>query len=66
MLIVVPVLVVIAGVIIGCYTIAGSGIHSRPYGKRDAPGSDRFHGESPLDSPWQMRDWGRGTQSRRR
>jgi hypothetical protein len=23
-------------------------------------------GESPLDSPWQMAEWSRGTQSRRR
>jgi hypothetical protein len=59
-------LVVIAGVVIGWYTVAGSGIHRRPYGKGDAPGADRFEGESPLDSPWQMSEWSRGTQSRRR
>jgi hypothetical protein len=64
MLIVIPTLVVVAGVIIGCYTIAGSGIHRRPYGKGRR--SDRLHGESPLDSPWLMRDWSRGTRSRRR
>jgi hypothetical protein len=23
-------------------------------------------GESPLDSPWQMSEWSRGTQTRRR
>jgi hypothetical protein len=58
--------VVIAGVVIGWYTIAGSGIRRRPYGKSDAPGADRMEGESPLDSPWQMSEWSRGTQSRRR
>ncbi len=58
--------VVLLGVIIGWWTIAGSGIHNRPYGKQDAPGSGRMKGESPLDSPWQMRDWSRGTQGRRR
>jgi hypothetical protein len=60
MLIVIPSLVVIVGVIIGCYTIAGSGIHRRPHGR------DRHKGESPLDSPWQMREWSRGTRGRRR
>jgi hypothetical protein len=59
-LIVIPSIVVIVGVIIGCYTIAGSGVHRRPYGR------DRYEGESPLDSPWQMSEWSRGTQSRRR
>jgi hypothetical protein len=57
---------VLAGVIVGWYTIAGSGIHERPYGKSDAPGAGKVKGESPLDSPWQMADWSRGTQSRRR
>ncbi len=57
--------VVLAGVIIGWYTIAGSGINRRPYGKGDAPGAGRHRGESPLDSPWDMRDWSRGTSSRR-
>jgi hypothetical protein len=50
--------VVVLGVIIGCYTVSGSGIHKRSYGR------DRHVGESPLDSPWTMRDWSRGTQSR--
>jgi hypothetical protein len=59
-------LVVLAGVVIGWYTIAGSGINRRPYGKADAPGADRIEGESPLDSPWQMDEWSRGTQGRRR
>jgi hypothetical protein len=53
-------IVVLIGVIVGCYTIAGSGIHRRPFG------ADRHEGESPLDSPWQMGDWSRGTQSRAR
>lgn len=53
--------VVLGGVIIGWYTVAGSGIHERPYGRRD-----RYEGESPLDSPWQMDEWSRGTSSRRR
>jgi hypothetical protein len=52
--------VVLLGVILGWFTIAGSGIHNRPYGK------DRIFGESPLDSPWQMSEWSRGTQGRRR
>ena len=59
-------LVVVLGVVIGWFTVAGSGIHKRPYGKQDAPGSGRMHGESPLDSPWQMAEWSRGTQSSRR
>jgi hypothetical protein len=52
--------VVVLGVIIGWFTIAGSGIHDRPWGR------DRLDGESPLDSPWQMHEWSRGTGSRRR
>jgi hypothetical protein len=60
MVIIIPCIVVLAGVIFGCYTVGGSGIHRRPYGR------DRIRGESPLDSPWQMSDWSRGTQSRRR
>jgi hypothetical protein len=58
--------VVLFGVIVGWFTIAGSGIHTRPYRGQDAPGADRFSGESPLDSPWQMNEWSRGTSSRRR
>ena len=52
--------VVLIGVIIGWYTIWGSGIHIRPHGR------ERYHGESPLDSPWTMDQWSRGTQSRAR
>jgi hypothetical protein len=52
--------IVLIGVIVGWFTIAGSGIHDRPYGR------DRIDGESPLDSPWQMGEWSRGTSSRRR
>jgi hypothetical protein len=63
---VIGIAVVLVGVIVGWFTIAGSGIHNRPYGRRDAPGADRFRGESPLDSPWQMHEWSRGTSSRRR
>jgi hypothetical protein len=59
-------LIVIAGVIVGWFTIAGSGIHRHPYSKGDAPGAGRFEGGSPLDSPWQMSEWSRGTQPRRR
>jgi hypothetical protein len=66
MLMLIGAAIVVAGVIIGWFTVAGSGIHHRPYGKQDAPGSDRMQGESPLDSPWQMSDWSRGTQGRRR
>jgi len=58
--------VVFVGVVIGWWTISGSGIHERPYGRSDAPGAGREHGESPLDSPWQMDEWSRGTQSRAR
>ena len=61
---VVGMVVVIAGVVIGWWTVSGSGIHERPYGGTDAPGAGRQHGESPLDSPWDMHDWSRGTQSR--
>ncbi len=58
--------VVLLGVIVGWFTLAGSGIHTRPYRRHDAPGADRFKGESPLDSPWQMNEWSRGTSSSRR
>jgi hypothetical protein len=57
-------IIVIAGVVIGWWTVAGSGIHEHPYGGSDAPGASRASGESPLDSPWQMDEWSRGTQSR--
>jgi hypothetical protein len=60
MLMVIGSLLVIVGVIVGWFTIAGSGIHRRPYGR------DRHEGESPLDSPWQMNEWSRGTSSARR
>ena len=63
---VIGVVVVLVGVVVGWFTLAGSGIHTRPYGRRDAPGADRLEGESPLDSPWQMHEWSRGTASSRR
>ncbi len=66
MLMVIGAVVVLAGVVVGWYTIAGTGIHRRPYGKSDAPGAERLRGESPLDSPWEMRHWSRGTSSRRK
>jgi hypothetical protein len=66
MLMVIGGVVVIIGVVVGWYTVAGSGIHERPYAKGDAPGADRNHGESPLDSGWTMNEWSRGTQSSRR
>ncbi|HWE33176.1 MAG TPA: hypothetical protein VG410_06805 [Solirubrobacteraceae bacterium] len=55
--------VVLVGVVVGWWTIAGSGIHRRPYGKADAPGAGRMKGESPLDDPRRMGEWSRGTQS---
>ncbi len=66
MLMVIGCLVVLVGVVIGWYTVAGSGISRRPYDRSDTPGAGRISGESPLDSPWTMKDWSRGTQSRRR
>lgn len=66
MVIVIGCLIVLAGVVIGWWTIAGSGINERPYGRGDAPGADRHFGESPLDSPWEMDSWSRGTQTRAR
>jgi hypothetical protein len=66
MVMVIGCVVVIAGVVIGWYTVAGSGIHRHPYDRRDTPGAGRYEGESPLDSPWQMNEWNRGTQSSRR
>jgi hypothetical protein len=66
MLMVIGSLVVLVGVVIGWYTVAGSGISRRPYERGDAPGAGRLSGESPLDSPWEMKDWNRGTQSSRR
>jgi hypothetical protein len=61
MVMVIGALVVLVGVIVGWWTVSGSGIHSRPYGR-----DDRYEGDSPLDSPWEMGDWSRGTSSRRR
>jgi hypothetical protein len=61
MAMVLGVVAVLVGVVVGLYTIAGSGIHRRPYGRRDL-----IKGESPLDSPWLMGEWSRGTQSSRR
>jgi hypothetical protein len=66
MLMVIGCLVVLVGVVIGWYTVAGSGIANRPYERGDAPGAGKPPGESPLDSPWAMKDWSRGTQSSRR
>jgi hypothetical protein len=63
MLMVLGAVVVLIGVVVGWWTIAGSGIHVRPYGKSDAPGAGRLKGESPLDDPARMADWSRGTQS---
>ncbi len=60
MLMVIGCIVVLVGVVVGWYTVAGSGIHRRPYGR------DRYEGESPLDSPWQMHEWSRGTRPPRR
>jgi hypothetical protein len=60
MVIVIAMVVVLAGVVIGWWTTAGSGIHSRPNGR------EKYDGESPLDSPWQMSEWSRGTSSSRR
>jgi hypothetical protein len=65
MLMVIGCVVVLLGVVIGWYTVAGSGISKRPYERGDAPGAGKMEGESPLDSPWAMKDWSRGTQSRR-
>jgi hypothetical protein len=66
MIMVIGCLVVFVGVVIGWWTVAGSGIHVRPYKGADAPGAgDREFGESPLDSPWTMDQWSRGTQSSR-
>ena len=66
MVMVIGTLVVLVGVVIGWWTVSGSGIHERPYSRSDTPGAGREHGESPLDSPWQMDEWSRGTQSRAR
>ncbi len=38
------------------HTVAGSGIHHRPYDRGAAPGAGRHFGESPLDSPWTMNE----------
>jgi hypothetical protein len=66
MVMVIGCVVVLIGVVVGWFTITGSGIHRRPYGGGDAPGAARQKGESPLDSPWQMNEWSRGTSSSRR
>jgi hypothetical protein len=66
MVMVIGCLVVLVGVVIGWWTITGSGIHTRNYRDRNAGGENREWGDSPLDSPWQMNEWSRGTQSRAR
>jgi hypothetical protein len=66
MVMVIGCLVVLVGVVIGWWTIAGSGIHNRSYRDRNAGGENREFGDSPLDSPWTMNEWSRGTQSRAR
>jgi hypothetical protein len=60
MVMVIAMVVVLAGVVIGWWTQSGSGIHTRPGGR------EHYDGESPLDSPWQMSEWSRGTSSSRR
>jgi hypothetical protein len=64
MIMVIGSLVVLVGVVIGWWTISGSGIHERAYRAKDGGGESREFGESPLDSPWTMNEWSRGTQSR--
>ena len=59
-------LIVLVGVVIGWWTISGSGIHARTYRDRNAGGEDRHVGDSPLDSPWTMDQWSRGTATRAR
>jgi hypothetical protein len=66
MVMVIACLVVLVGVVIGWWTISGSGIHERSYRDRNAGGESRHNGDSPLDSPWTMNEWSRGTQSRAR
>jgi hypothetical protein len=66
MIMVVGCLVVLVGVVIGWWTISGSGIHVRNYRDKDSGGETREFGESPLDSPWTMNEWSRGTSSRSR
>ncbi|HET9075171.1 MAG TPA: hypothetical protein VFN48_11385, partial [Solirubrobacteraceae bacterium] len=56
-------LIVLVGVVIGWWTLSGSGIHARAYRDRNAGGEDRQFGDSPLDSPWTMDQWSRGTAS---
>jgi hypothetical protein len=63
MVMVIACLVVLVGVVIGWWTIAGSGIHERAYRDVESGGESREFGESPLDSPWTMNEWSRGTQS---
>ncbi len=59
MLMVIGVAVVLLGLVIG-FTEAGTGISRRAHRR------DRLDGESPLDSPWTMDQWGRGTETRAR
>jgi hypothetical protein len=59
---VIGIVVVLFGVVIGWWTVSGSGIHERPNGGKDGPASKEYS-DSPLDSPWDMAMWSRGTQS---
>jgi hypothetical protein len=53
-----------AGVVIGFYTVQGSGIAERPYGKvyGGAPGAHGPGSASGRDSRVHMADWTRGTK----
>jgi hypothetical protein len=66
MIMVAAMLVVLVGVVIGWWTISGSGIHERPFRDKGSGGESREYGESPLDSPWTMNEWSRGTGNSRR
>ena len=50
------------GVIYGYYTIKGSGISERPYGKGDAPGLKGSTFDDPIYREDPFENWSRGTR----
>lgn len=58
------IVVLFVGVVYGYYTVSGSGIAERPYGKiyGGAPGAFGPGSASGRDDRVSMRDWSRGTR----
>jgi hypothetical protein len=60
----IAIVMLFAGVVIGWFTVRGSGISETPYGKvySGAPGSHRKASASGHDDRVDMSEWSRGTR----